>query len=56
MNKKFILGFLASLVGFAALSWLGGYNFDERSPMVAWMAFNAVGLSAVVGMLVKGDH
>lgn len=44
MNRRGIIAFFAVLIAIAGLAWVGGYNFDQRSPTVAY--FSAIALVA----------
>jgi hypothetical protein len=55
MNNRRIrtgLTFIASLLLFALLSWIGGYNFDQRQPEVAILAFTFLCFSFLVSWVV----
>ena len=48
MNRKRIAAFLATAAVICALFWIGGYDFDHRSEMVAVMtAFSIIICSLV---------
>ena len=48
-NTKRIVAFSASLTVLCALAWLGGYDFDTRSPVTAFTAAVFIYISAVAG-------
>jgi hypothetical protein len=41
-NQKRAAIFFATLAAFAGLAWLGGYDFNERGPVIALVAFWAL--------------
>ena len=43
---KKVLAFIAAEILFAIVAWTGGYNFDERSPAVAFFVLVALFLGA----------
>ena len=57
-NKYPIIGALIPLAGVPALFWLSGFNFDERSPMLALCAcFTIVwcACGAAVGDVIRKE-
>lgn len=50
--KNFIIAFILTLAFIAGLAWLGGFNFDTRSPDVAIATLLAVTLAFLTGVLV----
>lgn len=36
MNRRGIIAFFAVLIVVAGLAWVGGFNFDQRSPLIAY--------------------
>jgi hypothetical protein len=50
--------FLAGVVSFIVLQffiWLGGYNFDERNPIIAYWIFCTFVFSFLVWYTIKED-
>jgi hypothetical protein len=46
--------FTVSMLVWAALAWLGGYDFDKRSPLVALVALCALGVSLLTAAGAAG--
>ena len=49
--KLRLIVFCLSLALCAFIAWLTGYNFDERSPTVAYFTGLAISLSAVAALV-----
>jgi hypothetical protein len=53
MNAKFLVGFLLTCAYSAILFWIGGYDFNHRSPVVAFSVFMTMLLASIIGISVK---
>ena len=48
---KRVTVFFSVLAIFAALAWLGGYNFDTSGFLVAWYSFVAIWIATIAAIL-----
>lgn len=48
---KRVLIFFACLLLCAGIAWLGGYDFNQRSPWVAWYTGLAIWIGAIATVL-----
>jgi hypothetical protein len=54
-RNAFLIGFFTTAAFCAGLAWLGGYNFDYRSPGVALATFGAFVVSISVGGMAANE-